>query len=404
MGLLAGFRVLDLATEKGTYTGRLLADLGADVIKVEPPCGDDTRRYPPFAGDAPHPEKSLFFLFYNLNKRSVTLNLEHLQGRAIFGELVSKADAVLESFEPGYMAGLELDYPRLKQVNPAIVFASVSDFGETGPYSNLKSSDLINMAMSGHMQMCGEPGKRPYRLGMQHSYMAASLYAAIGVTAALWFRQSSGTGQSIDVSAQEAAAILIADAAQATNWLALKKNPARTGLRSEAFFPGGAFPVKDGWVAITVWNAPEWDLFAQWAYEVTGNKEWLDPIYKGTGHVRYPYVDYLSEMLLKDFFPKFTKKEFFLEAGQRGIVGFPVQTVQDVVEDEHFKERGFFVDLEHPVVGKVRYPKMPFYMEGIPWQCYRPAPLLGQDNEAIYCEELGYSRQDLVILRATGII
>ena len=402
--LLEGVRVLDLADEKGTYTGRVLADLGADVVKVEPPHGDRARSYPPFAQDEPGPDNSLFFLFYNLNKRSVTLNLEHPQGCAIFRELVTKADVLVESFPVGYLTSLGVDYVALRQVNPRLVFASVSDFGQTGPCSRSKSSDLVNMAMSGHMQMCGEPGKPPFRMGMHHSYMAASLYAANGIVAALWYRHTSGKGQLIDVSAQEAMVVFAGAGNQEVNWFILKKNPARTGARHEAWFPAGDYGVKDGRVCIAVWSATEWDSFAQWVWEVTGNTELLDPKYKGAGDVRYPYIDYLSEILSRDFFPKFTKLEIFHESARRGIVVVPVQTVEDVVNDAQLNERGFFMPIEHPAIGKTMFPGMPFYIEGLPCQCRQTVPLLGQDNEDIYCGELGFSKQDLGVLKAIGAI
>ncbi len=405
LNFFSNCRILDLADEKGAFTSRLLADLGADVVKIEPPQGDRTRFLPPFFHDDAHHEKSLYFLFFNLNKRSITLNLEHADGRNIFRQLVKKSDIVVESYAPDYLKSLGLDYESLEVLNPRLVMASITHFGQSGPMRDFKSSDLVDMAMSGHMQMCGEPGATPIRQGIDHSYVAASLYAASGIAMALEYRERSGHGQYIDVSIQEAMSTFAMEQGQAATWFVIKENPVRTGTHMVSAFPGGAFQVKDGWICMLVWTAQEWDAFAQWAFEVTGNKEWLDPMYKGVGHTRAQYVDYLTMMFEHSFLPKFTKNEFFHEAARRGIVAFPVSTIADVLDDIQLNSRNFFVEVEHPVMGKIKgFAKMPYHCEDLPWKVQRSAPLLGQHNEEIYCGELGFSKDYLVAFKAAHVI
>lgn len=383
---------------------RILGELGADVVKVEPLEGDKTRKWPPFAHDEPHHEKSLYFLFHNLNKRSVTLNIEHPHGVAIFKQLIRKSDVVIESFPVGYLSGLGLSFETLLQVNPRLVVASVTDFGQTGSHCQLMSSDLINMGMGGYLQLAGETDGAPVRIVVDHSYLVASLYAAVGVVTALHMRHSSGQGQHIDVSAREAILSFTPMNAPSVNWFTIKENPARSGIRSELAFPSGAYKVKDGWVNLTVWTPRDWEIFAQWACELTGDREYLDPMYAGQPHARWPYKDYLDEMLDRDFFSKFTKVELFHEAQKRGIVASPLNDVSEVVEDPHLNERGFFVDVEHPVIGKVRVPKIPFYCDDVDLALkYRSAPLLGEHNVDIYCGELGLSKQDLCKLRCQSV-
>jgi len=403
-GFFDQYRILDLANEKAAYSTRLLADLGAEVVKVEPPNGDKSRRYPPFFHNDVNSEKSLYFLFHNLNKRSVTLDIEQREGAAIFCDLIKTVDVVVESFQPGYLKQFGLDYESMKERNPRLVMASVTDFGQWGPHNGYKSSDLVNMGMSGYMQMTGEPGGSPARLGVDHSYFASSLYAAVGVAVALYHRHATGKGQHLDISTQEAAAAFITDLGQAPTWFCLQENQVRTGIRLAGAFPGGFYPVRDGWVAVTVFSAEEWQAFAQWVSEVTGNKELLDPMYKGSGYARASYVDFLTEIVLQDFFPKFGKEEFFHEAQRRGIPAFPSHDIGEIVGDQHLNARNFFVNVDHPLMGTIKFPRMPFNCSQMSWQYCRSAPLLGQHNEDIYCGELGYSRQDLAVLKQAGVI
>ncbi|UCG82220.1 MAG: CoA transferase [Dehalococcoidia bacterium] len=402
-GFLPPYRVLDLTDEKGVFCGKLLGDLGADVIKVEPPGGDKIRAKGPFHENDVHPEKSLYFLYYNTSKGSITLNLEHADGRAIFKRLIESADALVESFPVGYMSGLGLDYPVLKEWNPRLVMASITPFGQTGPHKDFKSSDLIVMGMSGYMQVTGDPYGVPVRFGDEQSHFAPSQYGSVAVVAALYYRDAvSGTGQYIDISMQEAVNTYCCTVVQEAGWLVTGENIIRQGPTSPWNFPSGLYSCKDGWIGMYVVTAEHWDALSQWMYEVTGNEEILDEKYKGGLLVRHPYIDILEAMFL-DFTGNFTAQEIFQEGQRRGIATLPVNSAADLLVDPQLVARDFWVELDHPVVGRMKYPRGAMYGDDIP-PPRKAAPLLGEDNERIYCSELGYTKQQLAVLRTAGVI
>ena len=400
---LPAYRVLDLADGGGVFCGRLLADYGADVVKVEPPAGDPGRRKGPFPNDDPHPEKSLYYLYYNSNKRSITLDLESTTGRSIFRRLAEAADVMLESFTPGYLDGLDLGYDSLKQINPGLVMASISPFGQTGPWSGYKSSDLIAQAASGFMQITGEPDQPPTRQGNEQSHFPGSQYAAVAILAALYHRDfSSGAGQHIDVSVQEALITYYSDAHPTLLWMQQKENVTRVGANSTLVVPMGAYPCKDGWIAAGVITPREWEIMAQWIYEVTGNEEILNEEYKGGNQQRAPYLDILTAFFI-DFTTRFTAEELFHEGQKRNLVFIPVHDMAGLVQDAQLEASHFWEELNHPETGNLKYPLGIFYGEDMPLG-NRAAPMLGQDNQSVYCDELGYSLDELTTLRASGVI
>jgi crotonobetainyl-CoA:carnitine CoA-transferase CaiB-like acyl-CoA transferase len=403
-GFFGSYRILDLTDEQAQLGGKLLADMGAEVIKVEPPKGDKTRFRGPFFHDEIGTEKSLYFIYFNTNKKSVTLNLESEDGKSLFLELAKRADAVMESLPVGYLKSLGLDYEELRKVNPKLVMASVSPFGRTGPYSSYQSCDLVNMAMSGYMQITGEPDGPPVRFGAEQSYVAASHCAAAATAIALFHCQTSGEGQYVDISVVEAVATYTQEALQAETWFCAKDNVLRSGMKSRRFFPFGCFQCKDGWGSIGAITAKEWDAFAEWVSEVSGEKEILDDMYKGGIYARTPYVDFLDPYVTDVFTSRLTRGELFHQGQQRGIVCLPVYDVGEVVEDPHFNARDFFQETGHPIVGKLRYHRGPYISHEVPWQFRRSAPLLGEHNEEIYCGELGFSKEKLTMLRSAGVI
>ena len=202
---LEGYCALDLTSDKGFLCGRILGDLGCDVIKVEQPGGDPSRRIGPFYRDIPDPEKSLYWFAYNANKRGITLNIESKDGQEIFKRLVKKAHFVIESFSPGYMDDLCLGYSSLSQINPAIILTSITPFGQNGPYKDYKTSDIVGMAMSGLMYLCGDPDRPPVRISFPQAYLHAAADAVVGTLMAHYYRETSGEGQWVDVSMQQAA-------------------------------------------------------------------------------------------------------------------------------------------------------------------------------------------------------
>ncbi|MFC1892500.1 CaiB/BaiF CoA transferase family protein [Chloroflexota bacterium] len=403
-GMIPPYRILDFADDIGGIFGtKLLADLGADVIKVEPPAGGKDRRKPPFFKDEVHPEKSLYFLYYNTSKRSITLNIEHEDGQAIFKELAKGADAVVESFSPGYMKSLGLDYESLRGINDRLVMASVSPFGQTGPCSHYQSSDLITMAMSGYAYITGDPKEPPVRPGDEQSHFAGAQYAATSILLALYHRDyNSGKGQVIDVSMQEATITYYVDQSPAQSWLYTGQSPTRPGISSVLSIPLGAWPCKDGWVGVGTISAKEWDDLAQWIHEATGDEEIISERLKGPTQARMPFVDEVTARIV-NFTSRLTMSELVDEGQRRKLILLPVLTVPMLLTDPDLEAGEFWVELDHPVVGRMKYPRGPFEKGDMPPPS-RAAPLLGEDNQEIYCNELGFSKQELGALRGASII
>ena len=401
--LLPPYRVLDLTGASGVFCAKLLADYGADVVKVEPPGGDYGRSRGPFPQDEPNPERSLYFLFYNTNKRSVTLNLESELGRSIFKRLVAAADVVVESFPVGYLKGLGLDYDSLQEANHGLVMASITPFGQSGPWKDFKSSDLIALAASGYMQITGDPDGPPVRQGNEQSHFPGAQYAAATILAALYYRDAlSGTGQYIDVSLQEALITYYTDAHPALLWMQLEENVTRVGTSSTLVIPLGAYPCQDGWISAGVITPREWENLSQWIYEVTGNEEILNEKYRGGNQERAPYNDVLTAMFI-DFTTRFTAEELFHEGQKRNLVFIPVNDVADLLRDPQLEASHLWTELDHPDVGRFKYPLGIFNSEEVS-PAGVAAPQLGQHNQAIYCGELGFEKEDLTFLRASGVI
>ena len=256
--LLDGCRVLDLTDEKGFLCGRVLGDLGADVIKVEPPGGTPSRNIGPFYHDIPHPEKSLYWFAYNANKRGITLDIETADGRQIFEKLAMKADLVIESFQAGRLDELGLGYHALAQVNPRIIMVSITPFGQTGPYKDYKASDIVAVAMGGEMYVTGEPDRAPLRISFPQAYLHAGVTAAVAALIAYYHCRKVGEGQHVDVSICES--MLSFSGNVAAFWYMLKENLKRYGA-FRAGTAGGAitrllWPCQDGYVMYTIMGTP----------------------------------------------------------------------------------------------------------------------------------------------------
>ena len=401
--LLPPYRVLDLTSPEGVFCGKLLADYGADVIKVEPPSGDPTRQKPPFIGDQPGPERSVDFLYYNTNKKSVTLDLENPRGRELFMKLVASADVLVESFPVGYMKSLGLDFDSLKPGNPGLVMASITPFGQTGPWKDFQSSDLISLAASGFMQITGEPDGPPMRQGNEQSHFPGAQHAASAIMAALFYRDiQDGTGQHIDISMQEAMITFYTDAHPTLAWMQREENVTRVGATSTLVIPLGVYPSSDGWISAGIITPREWEALSQWMYEVTGNEETLNDNYKGGNQDRAPYNDLITAMVI-DFTTRFTSEELFHQGQERNLVIIPVNSVSDLLSDPQLEASNFWFDLDHTEAGTLKYPLGVFDSEDVS-PITNPAPHLGQDNEAIFGGELGLSDSELVALRAQGAI
>ena len=401
--LLPPYRVLDLSGPEAVFCGKLLADYGADVVRVEPPGGDPSRARAPFAGDEEGPERSLYFLFYNTNKRSVTLDLHDDRGRDLFRRLVAQADVVVESFPVGHMDSLGLGYDALKAINPGIVMTSVTPFGQTGPWKDYKSNDLIALASSGFMQITGEPGGPPMRQGNEQSHFPGAQFAAASILGALYYRDfNGGEGQYIDVSLQEALITYYTDAHPALAHKMLGDNVTRVGATSTLVIPLGAYPSSDGWISAGIITPREWDALSEWIYEVTGNEEVLNEAYKGGNQDRAPYNDIITALVI-DFTTRYTSEYLFHEGQRRNLVFIPVNTVSDLLSDPQLEASNFWFGIDHPETGTLQYPIGVFDSEEVS-PATSAAPKLGQDNQSIYAGELGLSETEILELENEGVI
>ena len=401
--LLPPYRILDLTGPEAVFCGKLLADYGADVVKVEPPGGDPTRHKTPFIGDEVGIDRSSYFLFYNTNKRSVTIDIDTPKGQELFKKLAKTADVLIESFPVGHMESKGLGFDSLNAINPSLVMASVTPFGQTGPWSGYQSSDLISLAASGFMQITGDPDGPPLRQGNEQSHFPGAQYAAAAIMGALFYRDmQGGGGQYIDVSQQEAMITYYTDAHPALAWMQRGENVTRVGTNSTLVIPLGAYPSSDGWISAGIITPREWENLSQWMYEVTGNEEILNDDYKGGNQDRAPFNDIITALVI-DFTTRFTSEELFHQGQGRNLVFIPVNTVSDLLVDPQLQASNFWFDIDHSEAGTLRYPLGVFDSEEVS-PTTNPAPHLGQDNEAILCGELGLSQSELFSLRSQGVV
>jgi crotonobetainyl-CoA:carnitine CoA-transferase CaiB-like acyl-CoA transferase len=395
---LSGAKVLDLTWYiAGPYCTKLLADQGADVLKIERPGeGDPARKIGPFLGDDPHPEKSGLFLYLNTSKRSITLNLKTEAGKKVFKELAREADAVVESFRPGAMAELGLDYETLEKLNPKLVMVSISNFGQSGPYRDFKAAHIIEDAMAGWMYLLGEPDREPLQVGGWFTHYAAGLCAAVATTAALYYQRDTGQGQYVDLSMMEAMIPLQTFNTVMHSYLGWSR--VRVG---NVFVFGFGYipPVQDGYLGVNAYTNPQWEELCRFV----GMPELLEePKYK-TIFGRREYAREITERIDPWFRDK-KKEETFHAAQERRIPFGLIPTTEDLVNLPQLQAREWFVEVEHPVTGKVTYPGAPFKTSETPWRVRHGAPLLGEHNWEVYGKQLGYSREDMVRLKERGVI
>lgn len=416
-GPLNDYRILDLADHKGVYCGKVLADPGADVIKIEKPGGDATRNIGPFYRNVPHAERSFYWWAYNTSKRGITLKIESSDGRDIFMKLVKTADVVVESFPPGYMERLALGYAELSKINPRIIVTSFSPFGQTGPYKDWKADDLVGWAMAGQAYVTGDNDRPPCQVSFPHSYLIAGCHAASATLAALYYRENSGEGQHIDVSMQES--VLWTTLLLVQFWDMMKLNLFRAGSRRSmgtALFRL-AFPCKDGYVGFLIaggqlasismpplieWMAEERMLGAFEDKKDWEAKDWTQKV--DAMALTQEVVDAWEDSIIK-FFASKTKAEIYEKAREEGMIIYPVSTAKDLAENAQLKYRDFYVEVEHPELGEaITYLGSPYRMTESPWRISRRAPLIGEHNQEIYEKELGLSKENVRLLKEAGVI
>lgn len=402
---LGNIRVLDISDDiSGAYCTKYLADYGADVIKIEKPNkGNLTRHIGPFFHDDPDKEKSLLYFYLNCNKRSITLDINQSSGKKILIELLSNVDVLVENFQPGYLEKIELSYEELKHKFPKLIIMSLTPFGQYGPRSDFKGNDLIYYAMSGIMHISGAYGKSPLKHGHPQSYYMAGMTAAYTITSALFSRSMSNTGQHIDVSLQEVVASHHYNGP--TRYSYTGGIEARATKIEGSSFKGikfeGIVKAKDGYIGASSQQGRQRPLFSTYA-EMLDIPELSDKKFSSATD-RIENADELDEILLPKL-EEWNKYDYFDKTMSEGWVTGVVQTPEDLLKCPQLADRGYFIEVEHAKIGKINIPGETFRLPNCPWQFTRPAPLLGEHNTEIYCEELEYSKNDVIMLKQGGII
>ena len=394
-GALNGIKVLDLAEDvAGSFCARLLADYGADVLKLEPPGGSALRRLGPFFHDDPHWEKSLFFLVMNLNKKGATLNLEDAAGRKIFKDLVSRVDVVVESHRPGWLESLGLGYPQLEESNPGLVMTSITPFGQDGPYSGFKAEEVVNYAMGMIMSISGLQGREPLKHGGFQAQYEGGLNGAAATSMAIFMKETTGLGQHIDLSVTECVA---------SSMMAVQTTyPFMGGVQARRRASGGQFThpmaCSDGWIIVQPGGGASWEDIA----EFFETPELLEPRFAQAAQ-RSLNGEELDRIVL-DAIKDRGKWELFPKAAEARMLFGLVQTPSELASCPQLESRDFYREVDHPVMGKLRVPSVLFNFGLTPYQMQMASPTLGQHNREIYLDGLGYSQQDLDCLRQQNVI
>ena len=396
----AGLKVIEYGEYiSAPYCTHLLAGLGADVIKVEKAGGDEARVNGPFPQDIPHPEKSGLYLSLNANKKGVTLNLDKPQGKDVFKKLIANADVLVENNIRGCMAGLGLGYDVLKAINPKLVMVSITPFGQTGPYKDWKAYHINSCGAGGMSIGTGDPAREPLTMPLSQGGYEAGLSAATGILAALLAREKTGKGQFIDISEVEVWATTHAGQYVLT-FLYRGITGIRRGTHGPQVYPCEIFPCKDGYVSLIAPQIEQWLRFV----EVLGTPEWTkEPRYRNRRAMAEDYPDEVNALIIPWMMAR-TKEEIMKLCQDKRVPCVPIYDIAEVVNHRQIKAMDFFVELDHPEAGKLKYAKGPCTFEKTDWQWQTSAPLLGQDNEKVYCEQLGYTQKELAGLKKSGVI
>ena len=408
--MIADYRILDLTDEKGLLCGKLLGDLGADVIKIESPGGDEARRIGPFYQDDPDPEKSLFWFAMNTSKRGITLDIQTTAGQGLFRKLVRTADVVVESFPPGYMDELGLGYASLEMENPEIVMVSITPFGQDGPYRDYKAPDIVAWAMGGYMFPWTDADHPPIRVS-HHSqaYLHGSAQAAAGAMMALFHRGTTGRGQHVDVSIHES--IVLASYLLFTSWdlNGTLWDRSTTGTSSTRL--PQLWPCLDGYIVWLYWGGERAERRCKPLFEWMEEEGMASNFLRECDWLNLDLTQITEETVeaiagpTREFFMKHTKAELMEGGVKRGIMMYPVSDVADMFASRQLAAREFFVDVGHPELGTtLSYPGPFFQASETPPGISCRAPLIGEHNSDIYERELGLSQAELAHLRRTAVI
>ncbi|RZT41451.1 CaiB/BaiF CoA transferase family protein [Cupriavidus agavae] len=406
MGALSHLRVLDLTRVlAGPWCAQNLADFGADVIKIERPgAGDDTRIWgPPWlkTEDGRDTAEAAYYLAANRNKRSVTCDISTPEGQQLVRELAAQSDVVLENYKVGQLKKYGLDYDSLKAVRPDLIYCSVTGFGQTGPYAQRPGYDFIVQGMGGFMSLTGErddlPGGGPQKAGVAISDLMTGQYATIAVLAALAHRDRTGEGQYIDMALLDVQVSMLAN--MNTNYLASGQAPRRWGNAHPNIVPYQTFHAADGWIIVAVGNDGQFRKFVT----AGGKPELADDPRFATNPQRVAHRDVLVPILSEMVAPR-TREQWILDLERAGVPCGPINTLDEVFENEQVVSRGLRVDLPHPTAGTVKLVGSPMRMSVTPPEALRHPPLLGEHTDVVLGETLGYSAEHIAALRSKGVV
>jgi CoA:oxalate CoA-transferase len=384
----------------GPYCTMVLADLGADVVKVEPPGGDQARRNGPFvpAKDADGQEYGTYFMSINRGKRSIVIDLKQPEGHALLLDLVRDADVLIENFRPGTMENLGLNYETVKAVNPKIIMVDISGFGQTGPYTKRAALDVIVQAMGGMLSITGEPGGGPVRPGVSMGDITAALFSTVAVLAAIVERDRSGEGQRVDMSMLDCQAAILENPLM--RYFAVGEMPERIGTRHPIVTPVQALKTKDGYVAVAVSDGPSghWGTFCR---EI-GRPELLEDDRFKIGWDRTLHYDELIPVLEESLSTR-TTAEWVDALGGQGVPVGPVQDIAQVAADPQLKERNMFIEMEHPGIGPVTFTNTPIKMSRTQGGAKGVQPNVGEHTTELL-SELGLNAARIDALRAKSVV
>ncbi len=382
------------------YAAKLMADLGAEVIKVETPGeGDAARRRGPFPNGVPHHEKSGTFLYLNTNKRGVTLDLAQARGHELFTRLAADTDLLIHNFAPPQMRALGLDFDALAQRNPGLVMVSITPFGLTGPHSDYHATDLTLWSAGGVAYLNGGgPGADdlpPLKTFGQQAEYQGGLNAAVAGLGALFARLRTGQGQHVSISIQECVAAILELTFEFWPYMGL----VASRLGQKPIQPLDFFECRDGWIFVCCVEEHQWKTWV----ELMGNPEWASMELFENRLTRAANWDALK-LLLQEWIQEHSVTELYHAAQARRVPLAPVSTMADLLASEHLKSRGFFAVLDHPQAGRLTCPGAPYKFSITPWEIRRPAPLLGQHNEDVFVRQLGIKPAELAALRDDGVV
>lgn len=389
---LAGIKVIDLTRIlSGPFCSMILADFGAEVIKIESPRGDDTRQWgPPFIKG-----ESAYFLSVNRNKKSVVLNLKHDKGRSIFLDLVRQADIVIENFRPRTLEKLGIGFDTLKAHNPKVILASISGFGQSGPYADKPGYDVLAQGMGGLMSVTGEEGLPPFKAGFSLADVGAGMWAALGIMVALWEKQKSGRGQWIDISLLDT--IIAWQTYLAGNYFASGEDPVPLGGAHPNIVPYQVFEAQDGFFILAIGNDQLWKKFVQ-----VMKIDWFENEMFATNPDRVKNRDKLIPFM-ENIFRTQPVSQWVQLFDKADIPCGPINKISAILNDRHAKEREMVVNIKDEILGSFKMLGIPLKLSRTPGMIYSPPPRLGEHTEAVL-KELGYSDEMIKVLENEQVI